>query len=65
MQSHFNLGYELSGRGDCPTAIEHFDTVLDLQPEYAAAHFQLAKCYRALGDEAAAQEQDALYGAGS
>jgi tetratricopeptide (TPR) repeat protein len=60
-QAWFNLAYLSMQRGDCDTAIEYFTRVITLNPQYTGAHNNLAKCYRAVGNELKAQQHEQLY----
>ena len=53
-QAHFNLAHALMTAGRHEPAVEHFHRTLELRPDYREAHLHLATCYRALGDDAAA-----------
>jgi tetratricopeptide (TPR) repeat protein len=60
------LGRIAAARGDHAGAIQHLERAIALFPEFAAAHYQLALSYRALGrrDEArTALERHAQFGA--
>ena len=51
-------------QGRCSQAIEHFRTVLALQPDYREAHLHLASCYRITGDEERARAEELNYRSG-
>jgi tetratricopeptide (TPR) repeat protein len=40
--THFALGHMALSRGDFPASIAHFNKCIELNPDYAAAHFNLA-----------------------
>jgi tetratricopeptide (TPR) repeat protein len=64
--SEFGLGRVAAARGRHDEAVTHFQRAITLFPEFGAAHYALARSYRALGkaDEAQrALERHAQYGA--
>lgn len=52
----FHLAQIEADRGDLTAAIEHYNTVLDLQPEATRTYLPLAVLYRRLGNEKLAAE---------
>jgi tetratricopeptide (TPR) repeat protein len=62
----FGLGRILAAEGKHEAAVEQFQRAIALFPEFGAAHYALARSYRALGrgqDAATALAQHARYGA--
>jgi protein O-mannosyl-transferase len=55
VQARFNLGYGLAMTKHCAEAIPEFERVLKLDPTRAAAHYHLANCERAVGNDTVAQ----------
>lgn len=47
-QSEFNLAYALMGENRCADAIEHFNRVLELSPDYDEVHIHLKRCQKEL-----------------
>jgi lysophospholipase L1-like esterase len=45
----FAAGERARAEGDCPAALRSFDEALALDAEYAALHYAIARCQRALG----------------
>lgn len=50
-KGHVNLADTLFKKGDFDTALNHFKTALQLDPEYKAAHQGLSYIYTELGDQ--------------
>jgi Tfp pilus assembly protein PilF len=48
--AHYNLGVFLLGRGEVPSAVDHFREALVLQPSYGAAHNNLGVAFAQQGD---------------
>ncbi len=53
--AHFLLGH-IAARDDPQRAIEHYETVLRLQPQASVVHYPLGLAYRQLGDDARSRE---------
>ncbi len=58
---NYTLGVNYKKLGMNKHAIEAFQTALDLDPDHADSHFELAKVYNALGDREMAREQFQQY----
>ncbi len=53
--AHFLLG-QIAARDDPKQAIEHYETVLRLQPQASVVHYPLGLAYRQAGDDARSRE---------
>jgi len=60
-EAQYGLGRIAAERGETSAAIEHLLKACELFPSFGAAHYALARAYRATGDEARAREQLAFY----
>jgi tetratricopeptide (TPR) repeat protein len=62
VEAHFNLGLILARRGRFDEAIPHYQTSLDIYPQFTAAHFNLGVALAGCGrlDEAIAEYRKAL-----
>jgi tetratricopeptide (TPR) repeat protein len=60
-EAHYGLGRIAADGGETSSAIEPLRRACELFPGFGAAHYALARAYRATGDEAKAREELALY----
>ncbi len=60
--AHYGLGRAASSLGDFPSAVEHFERALELQPDADLIHYPLAQAFRNLGDIERARHHAASYG---
>ncbi len=60
-EAHYGLGRIAADRGETGAAVEALVRACTLFPGFGAAHYALARAYRAKGDEAKAREELALY----
>ncbi len=56
--AHFNLGLLHGRRSAWSDAVNHFKEALRLRPDFSAARFKLAETYLAMGDKAAARQEE-------
>jgi superkiller protein 3 len=63
--THFYLGQAAMTRQDHAAAVMHFTRCLELQPEATRVHVSLSAVFRALGDQARADQHLALRGKGA
>lgn len=57
----FDLGLSHFLNGNREAAVECFQRMLDIDPDDAAAHFNLIRCYRALGRVSDARREEAIF----
>jgi protein O-mannosyl-transferase len=60
-EAHYGLGRIAADRRETGAAIEALRRACELFPAFGAAHYALARAYRATGEEAKAREELALY----
>jgi tetratricopeptide (TPR) repeat protein len=60
-EAHYGLGRIAADRGETGAAIEALRRACELFPGFGAAHYALARAYRATGEEMKAREELALY----
>jgi Tfp pilus assembly protein PilF len=51
----YGIGMELKKSGDHARAVEHFNRVIQIDPGYCYAYYQLGQTHEATGDEEAAK----------
>ena len=56
-EPYFNLGYAYQQNGEYSRAAERFKKAVEIKPDFARAYYSLGIVYLALGDKAAAQQQ--------
>ena len=60
-EAHYGLGRIAADRGETGAAVEALRAGLRALPGFGAAHYALARAYRATGDETKARDELALY----
>jgi superkiller protein 3 len=59
-EGHFNLGLALRLQGEVREAVQAFREAIRLQPNYARAHMNLARCLTTCGDRTLRNPREAL-----